>query len=119
MTVASFDPGAPVVSVSPAALKHFETKLAAEGNAKLLRLSTAPSGCSGLAYVLDMVEAPEADDELLEASERVKLAIDKEAVNILRGTEIDLVVEGVNRVVKFRNPNVVAECGCGESFTIA
>lgn len=119
MAVASFDPGAPVVSVSPAALKHFESKLAAEGGDKLLRLSTAPSGCSGHAYVLDMVDAPQPEDELVEASASVKLAIDKNAVNILRGTEIDLVVEGVNRVVKFNNPNVVAECGCGESFTIA
>lgn len=119
MAVANFDPSAPVISVSPAALKHFENKLAAGGKHKLLRLSTEPSGCSGLAYVLDLVEAPEAEDELVEASEAVKLAVDKKALGILRGTEIDLVVEGVNRVVKFRNPNVVAECGCGESFTIA
>lgn len=119
MAVASFDPGAPVVSVSPAALKHFESKLAATGSKKLLRVSTEPSGCSGLAYVLDMVDAAEADDELVEVSDAVQLAIDKNAVNILRGTEIDLVIEGVNRVVKFHNPNAVAECGCGESFTIA
>lgn len=119
MAVASYDPGAPVVSVSPAALKHFESKLVAAGNSKLLRLSTEPSGCSGLSYVLDLVEAPQDDDELVKASEAVTLAIDKNAVQFLRGTEIDLVEEGVNRVVKFRNPNVVAECGCGESFTVA
>lgn len=119
MAVANFDPGAPVVSVSPAALKHFESKLAAQGGGKLLRVSTAPSGCSGHAYVLDIVDTAAADDELVEASAAVKLAIDRNAVDILRGTEIDLVVEGVNRVVKFQNPNVVAECGCGESFTIA
>src|SRR5690606_18790664 len=106
MAVASFDPGAPVVSVSPAALQHFESKLAVDGKYKLLRLSTAPSGCSGHAYVLDMVEVPEAEDELVKASDTLQLAIDKKAVNILRGTEIDLVVEGVNRVVKFNNPNV-------------
>ena len=48
----------------------------------------------------------------------VTLAIDKNAVQFLRGTEIDLVEEGVNRVVKFRNPNVKGECGCGESFSV-
>ncbi|MGQ9427089.1 HesB/IscA family protein [Gilvimarinus sp. F26214L] len=118
MTVATFDPGAAAVSISEAALRHFESKLAADGRYKLLRLSTAPSGCSGYSYVLDMVDAPAEGDELVEASEQVKLAIDPKAVDILRGTEIDLVVEGVNRVVKFKNPNVVAECGCGESFSV-
>ena len=26
--------------------------------------------------------------------------------------------EGVNRSLKFNNPNVTAECGCGESFSV-
>jgi len=118
MSVATYDPGAAAVSITPAALRHFEKKLAAEQSAKLLRLSTAPSGCSGHSYVLDMVEAAKPDDQIIAASDTVKLAIDAQALAILRGTEIDLVTEGVNRVVKFRNPNVVAECGCGESFTV-
>lgn len=118
MTVATYDPATAAVSISDAALQHFEKKLTADGSLKLLRLSTAPSGCSGYSYVLDMVEAAGDGDEIIEANERVKLAIDPKAVDILRGTEIDLVVEGVNRVVKFKNPNVVAECGCGESFSV-
>lgn len=119
MTVANFDPSAAAVSISDTALRHFEKKLAADGNLKLLRVSTAPSGCSGYSYVLDMVDAAKEGDEIIEASQAVKLAIDPKALNILRGTEIDLVVEGVNRVVKFKNPNVVAECGCGESFSVS
>jgi Fe-S cluster assembly iron-binding protein IscA len=26
--------------------------------------------------------------------------------------------EGINRVLKFKNPNVTSACGCGESFSI-
>ncbi|MCW8196374.1 iron-sulfur cluster assembly accessory protein [Proteobacteria bacterium 005FR1] len=118
MTVATFDPSAPAVSVTDAALRHFEKKLAADNSYKLLRLSTAPSGCSGYQYVLDMVDEAKEGDELVQAGERVKLAIDPKAIDILRGTQIDLVREGVNQVVKFKNPNVVAECGCGESFSV-
>ena len=33
--------------------------------------------------------------------------------------EIDYVVNGLNATVKFRNPNAEAECGCGESFSLA
>jgi len=123
MTVSTFDPSAPAVSITDAALRHFEKKLAQEQakgtQKKLLRLSTAASGCSGYAYVLDMVEEPETSDKLIKSSETVTLAIDESAISILRGTEIDLVVEGVNKVVKFNNPNVIAECGCGESFTVS
>ena len=34
------------------------------------------------------------------------------------GTQLDYVKEGINRTLKFLNPNVTAACGCGESFSI-
>jgi iron-sulfur cluster assembly accessory protein len=40
------------------------------------------------------------------------------SVGMLRGTELDYVREGINRVLKFKNPNVTSACGCGESFSI-
>jgi len=122
MTVATFDPSAPAVTMTDAAIKHFEQKLkvAEKGGArKLIRLSTETSGCTGYAYVLDLADAPNADDEVLNPSAAITLAVDPQAVAILRGTEIDLAIEGINRVVKFNNPNVVAECGCGESFSVS
>jgi iron-sulfur cluster assembly protein len=32
--------------------------------------------------------------------------------------ELDYVREGLNERFSFRNPNVSAECGCGESFSV-
>ena len=118
MTVSNFDPKAPAVTLTAAAIQHFQKKLQADGTYKILRLSTETSGCTGYAYVLDMVDVPEEGDEILHSGEYVTLAIDPEALVMLRGTEIDMVQEGVNRVIKFNNPNVVAECGCGESFSV-
>ncbi len=118
MTVATHDPKAGAVTLTEAAQRHFEKKLFVDGQQKILRLSTESSGCTGYAYVLDMVDAAEKDDVLLAPGEKITLAIDQNALSILSGTEIDLVTEGVNRVVKFNNPNVVAECGCGESFSV-
>jgi Fe-S cluster assembly protein SufA/iron-sulfur cluster assembly protein len=46
------------------------------------------------------------------------LHVSKDAIALLRGTEIDCVKEGLNSVLKFRNPNAEAECGCGESFSV-
>ncbi|MGH1469626.1 MAG: HesB/IscA family protein [Cellvibrionaceae bacterium] len=120
MTVATYDPAAPAVTITDAALKHFEKKLAAaDPEKKILRLSTEDSGCTGYAYVLDMVESAQKDDTVLNPSQKIRLAIAADAIEILRGTEIDLVTEGINRVVKFNNPNVVSECGCGESFSVS
>lgn len=119
MSVSTFDPSTPAVTVSNAALKFFEKKLHVDDQHKILRLSTEASGCTGYAYVLDMVEAPITGDAVYTPGERVTLAVDAEALDILRGTEIDLVQEGLNSVVKFNNPNVVAECGCGESFSVS
>ncbi|MDP1260145.1 iron-sulfur cluster assembly protein IscA, partial [Klebsiella quasipneumoniae] len=36
----------------------------------------------------------------------------------LDGTPLDFVPEGLNEGFTFTNPNVTAECGCGESFHV-
>ncbi|MBU3069806.1 iron-sulfur cluster assembly accessory protein [Aestuariicella sp. G3-2] len=113
-----FDPNAPAVTMTEAAVRHFEKKLATQ-DGKIIRLSTETSGCTGYAYVLDFADGPEEGDEVLTPSDKITLSVAPDAVNILRGTEIDLVTEGINQVVKFNNPNVVAECGCGESFSVS
>lgn len=118
MTVTTFDPNAPAVTMTDAALRHFENALNANAGT-MVRLSTETSGCTGYAYVLDLVDSAESDDVVLQPGEKVTLAVAPEALELLRGTEIDLAVEGINRVVKFNNPNVVAECGCGESFSVS
>ncbi len=117
-TVSTFDPNAPAVTMTEAALCHFEKALNDHSD-KLVRLSTQTSGCTGYAYVLDLVDNAEASDLVLQPGEKVKLAVAEDALEILRGTEIDLVTEGINTVVKFNNPNVIAECGCGESFSVS
>lgn len=118
MTVSTFDPGAQVVTMTDAAIRHFERAL--EGKAGMLvRLDTETSGCTGYAYVLDLVDGAQAGDIVFHPEKTVTLAVGAEAMALLRGTEIDYVTEGVNSVIKFNNPNVVAQCGCGESFSVA
>ena len=31
---------------------------------------------------------------------------------------MDYVMKGLNAGIEFKNPNVKAECGCGESFNV-
>ena len=47
----------------------------------------------------------------------VPVQVDADSLPLVDGTEIDFVKQGLNEQFVFRNPNVAAECGCGESFT--
>lgn len=116
MTVTTFDPVSSV-SLTASAQKYFASKLVKQPG-KLIRLSTKESGCTGFSYVLDIADSASETDTVLSFGD-VILAVDSQSISLLNGTEIDLVREGVNEVVKFRNPNVVAECGCGESFSVS
>lgn len=118
MTVTTYDPTDQIVTMTEAAMLHFERALAGNDN-KLVRLCTQASGCTGYAYVLDLVDCAEPNDIVVTQGDRITLAVDAEAMKLLKGTEIDYVSEGVNSVIKFNNPNVVAECGCGESFSVS
>ncbi|RUO44257.1 iron-sulfur cluster assembly accessory protein [Aliidiomarina taiwanensis] len=117
MSVESFVPQKEVVSLTPTAMKHFESKLASAPG-KIIRLSTKESGCTGFAYVVDFADKAEADDTVVTVSDTITLAVANASLPILKHTELDYVKEGINGVLKFNNPNVVDACGCGESFSV-
>ena len=116
MTVDVFNPAASVI-LTASAQKYFAAKLA-NSPTKLIRLSTKKSGCTGFAYVLDMIDAPIENDVVIPFAGG-HFSVEGKSIAMLAGTEIDLVQEGVNEVIKYHNPNVVAECGCGESFSVS
>ncbi|NND69373.1 MAG: iron-sulfur cluster assembly protein IscA [Halioglobus sp.] len=105
------------VSITEAAANHVAGQLASRGNGLGIRLGVTTSGCSGLAYVLEFVDEERAEDEVFE-DHGVKVYIDPKSLVYLEGTELDFVREGLNEGLQFKNPNVSAECGCGESFTV-
>jgi len=117
MTVETFDPSAPLISVTPPAVKFFEQQLKNKTDS-LIRLSTKVSGCTGFAYVIEIAEKPEDNDEVLTFSDVLSIAVAEQAHEIIRYTEIDYVDDGINGIIKYNNPNVVDECGCGESFNV-
>lgn len=117
MTVNTFDPNAKVVSVTDAARVHF-IKMLNASESKLIRLSTKVSGCSGYAYVLNPAAEKQENDIEVFLDDGVKLLVDSDALELVKDTEIDYVKVGINGEIRFNNPNVVSECGCGESFNV-
>ncbi len=118
MTVESFDPTRQAVSVTPAAVEHFRRQLGQNNEAKAVRLSIKESGCTGFMYVVDLVTEGREGDVRYALDDEVSLYIDRDSLNVVSGTEIDFVIEGVNRQLKFNNPNAQDYCGCGESFSV-
>lgn len=105
------------LNITPAAAKQIHHVLDERGQGLGLRVSVKPSGCSGYSYVLDFADEPQEDDISFE-EHGVKVFVDQEALDMLDGSEVDYVNEGLNRYFRFNNPNIKDECGCGESFTV-
>lgn len=104
------------ISLAPAALERIRTYLAGAPDAIGLRFGVKRTGCSGWSYVVDLAREARDGDAVSE-QDGVRVYVDADSLALLDGTEIDFLKQGLNEQFVFRNPNVKAECGCGESFT--
>lgn len=105
------------VTITERAAKHVSNFLVKRGKGVGVRLGVRTSGCSGMAYKLEFVDAIEQDDLVFECN-GVKVVVDPKSLPYIDGTELDFAREGLNEGFKFNNPNVKNQCGCGESFNV-
>ena len=107
-------PGNPPVSLTPAAAGQI-SKLMEKDNSMGLRIGIKKGGCAGMEYTMEYVSEIDKNDEVVEV-EGARVMIAHMAQMFLFGTEIDYEVSLLEAGFKFRNPNVVDACGCGESI---
>ncbi len=105
------------ISLTPPAADRVKNHLLVRGKGIGLRLGIKKMGCNGFAYVVNYAEAVEDGDVVFE-DQGVKIVVDPESLELIDGTRVDFVKEGLNEAFSFRNPNVTGECGCGESFSV-
>lgn len=105
------------ITLTEAAAGRVKTFLENRGKGVGLRLGVKTSGCSGMAYVLEFVDAIEEEDQVFD-QHGVKVIVDPRSLVYLDGTELDYTREGLNEGFRFNNPNVKDSCGCGESFNV-
>jgi iron-sulfur cluster assembly protein len=105
------------IRLTESAARRVSEHLGRRGRGVGLRLGVRKSGCSGFAYVLDYADDVGPSDVVFD-DRGVRVVVDRESLPMLDGTEVDFVKQGLNEAFKFRNPNVVDECGCGESFKV-
>jgi len=114
---AEANPEQVALEVTPQAAERIRVAMRERNKGVGLRVGVKTSGCSGLAYVLEYVDAPAEEDEHF-ASQGVDLYIDPKSRAYLNGTVLDFTDNGIESGFTFRNPNEKARCGCGESFTV-
>ena len=105
------------ITLTDNAANHVRKFLDKRGKGIGLRLGVRTSGCSGLAYTLEFADEAGADDTRFE-SNGITVLVDPKSREILDGTVLDYVREGLNEGFKFTNPNARETCGCGESFKV-
>jgi iron-sulfur cluster assembly protein len=105
------------VSLTQPAADRVKSYLDARGKGVGLRVGIKKTGCNGYAYVVNYADEVDDSDIVFE-DQGVKVVVDKESLELIDGTEVDFVKEGLNEAFRFRNPNVTGECGCGESFSV-
>lgn len=105
------------VSLTEAAIQHVK-KIMAKEQGVALRFGVKKSGCSGMAYTVEVVKDIAANDHVFSVSAGMNVVVDPKSFLYVNGTTIDYVRIGLNSQFKFHNPNEKASCGCGESFSI-
>ena len=105
------------VSMSASAAQQINAIMAKQGKDQYLRVAVEGGGCSGFQYKFDFADTPNEDDIVLE-KDGAKILIDEISVGFLEGSEIDYTRELIGSAFKIHNPNAVAACGCGTSFSV-
>jgi iron-sulfur cluster assembly protein len=111
-----------MITLTAAAIAHLKAKIADQShNAQAgFHLSIKKTGCSGYAYVPDIIDTPKAEDIHFTVQD-LHVYIDRNCENFIKGVIVDYVAVGdglKQKKLVFINPNEKNRCGCGESFTI-
>lgn len=82
-----------------------------------LRIGVRTSGCSGLAYTFEVCNELAPDDKVF-LSNDISLVVRERDLVFVTGSQLHYERRGLSSAFHMRNPQEVAKCGCGESFTV-
>ncbi len=105
------------VELTEAAARRIATIMKSEPDKIALRVAVEGGGCSGFSYKIDLVDSRNDDDVAIERDGATVL-VDELSLVYMGGSVIDFVDDLIGQSFQIRNPNAVASCGCGTSFSI-
>src|SRR4051794_38805106 len=106
-----------LIRVTEDAAKKLSSLLERQGRPEgALRVAVIGGGCSGLQYKMDLVDGPVHRD-IMVISLAVNIVIDPKSALFVSGSVLDYSDDLQKGGFKVTNPNAVAHCSCGESFS--
>ena len=109
----------PLLTITDAAAARVKS-LMNDTNSEVIgiRIGIKTAGCSGMKYNVEYATDTKPFEEKI-ISKDIVICIDPAAIMFLIGSEMDYKEEKFSSGFEFSNPNEIARCGCGESFTVA
>lgn len=105
------------VEMTDAAARRIAKIVAAQPGKLGLRVTVEGGGCSGFSYKMDLTDSRNDDDIAIERDGATVL-IDDLSLVYMGGSVIDFVDDLMGQSFQIKNPNAVASCGCGTSFSV-
>lgn len=105
------------VGLTEAAARRIKHIMAEEPGMIGLRVAVDGGGCSGFSYRIELTDTQNDDDTIIER-DGAKLYVDELSLVYMAGSEVDFVDDLIGQSFQIKNPNAVASCGCGTSFSI-
>lgn len=110
-----------MILLTEAAVQHIKKMLTQNDKGIGFRLSIKKTGCSGYAYVPEIIETIRTEDQHF-IQDELNVYVDPASENFIKGLIIDYVADNTvglkQKRLVFINPNEKNRCGCGESFTL-
>ena len=116
MSDAAFAVESAPLSISASAARRLHKILGEEADAAL-RISVKGGGCSGFSYAFD-IDKTRADDDFVVTRDGASVIVDPISLEMIKGSELDFVDDLLGQSFRVKNPNAVASCGCGVSFSV-
>ena len=109
----------PIISFTDAATAHIKKAIAANSKNLGFRLAIKKSGCTGFAYMPDIISERQEGDLCFITDQGLPVYLDPASIPIIKNTVLDFMDKGAGqKQLVFNNPNVKDSCGCGESFNV-
>lgn len=105
------------LSLTARAAARIKDILAKETGKVALRLAVSGGGCSGFQYEFSLVAAQDASD-IAVVRDGAFVFVDEISAQYVQGSELDYVDDLMGASFRVNNPNAVASCGCGTSFSV-
>lgn len=106
-----------MIHLSQSAAKEVQRLLSQNNPDVFFRLQVQSGGCSGLFYDLGFDSVLRQGDQIFKST-GVAVVVDAESFNYVKDLTLDYSEDLMGGGFRFHNPQAIALCGCGNSFSI-